>query len=120
MTDDGCGINKQPDSSGVVCAVAIAGSGKHQAWPPTNHIEKLLEEICPNHTYRVKHKLRDHLMMKNFMPSESLDQDMEVDEVPGEGNTTPFLGEDTIMTIYDERPSPGMRRVSNPSLGTLA
>jgi hypothetical protein len=45
---------------------------------------------------------------------------MEVDEVPDEGNTITFLKEDTVMMIYDGRPSPGMCRVSNPSLGTPA
>jgi hypothetical protein len=43
---------------------------------------------------------------------------MEVDEVPDEGNTMPFLEEDAVMTIYNGRPSLGMRRVSDPSLGT--
>jgi hypothetical protein len=45
---------------------------------------------------------------------------MEVNGVPDEGNTIPFLKEDTVMMIYDGRPSPGMCRVSNPSLGTPA
>jgi hypothetical protein len=45
---------------------------------------------------------------------------MEVDKVPNEGDTTPFPREDAVMTIYDGRPSSGMRHVSNPSLGTLA
>jgi hypothetical protein len=45
---------------------------------------------------------------------------MEVDEVPGEGNMTPFLREDVVMMVYDRRPSPVMRHASNPSLGTPA
>jgi hypothetical protein len=44
---------------------------------------------------------------------------MEVDEVPDEGDATPFSREDVVMMIYDGCPSLGMRRVSNPSLGTL-
>jgi hypothetical protein len=44
---------------------------------------------------------------------------MGVDDVPDEGNTTPFPKEDMVMMIYDGRPSLGMCRVSNPSLGTL-
>jgi hypothetical protein len=43
---------------------------------------------------------------------------MEVDEVPYEGDTTPFLGEDAVMMIYDGRPSPGTHRVPNSSIGT--
>jgi hypothetical protein len=89
-------------------------------WPPTDHFEKLLDETCPNHTYPIKHKLGDCGMMKNFMVSGSLAQGMGVDGVPDKGDMTPFLGEYMVMTIYDGRPSSGMRYVSNTSLGTLA
>jgi hypothetical protein len=37
-----------------------------------DYFEKLLEEACPNHTYVVRHKLRDCGMMRNFMASGSL------------------------------------------------
>jgi hypothetical protein len=73
--------------------------------PATDHFEKLLE---------------DYGMMKNFMASGSLTQGMELNEVPDEGDTTPFPGEDVVMTLYDGHPPLGMRRVSNPSPGTLA
>jgi hypothetical protein len=59
-------------------------------------------------------------MMKNFMASVSLARGMEVDEVPDEGDTMTFPGEDVVMAIYDGRPSPGMRRMSNMSLGAPA
>jgi hypothetical protein len=36
---------------------------------PTYHFERLLEEACPNHTYPVKHKLKECDIMKNFMTS---------------------------------------------------
>jgi hypothetical protein len=100
----------------MVRAAAVIGSGKHQARPPTDHFKNLLEETCPNHDYPVKHKLRDYVMMKNFMASRSLARSMEIDE----GDTAPFPGEDMVMMIYDGRPSPGMHRMSNPSLGTPA
>jgi hypothetical protein len=29
----------------MACVVIAAGSGKHQAWPPMDHFEKLLEEV---------------------------------------------------------------------------
>jgi hypothetical protein len=99
-----------------VRAAAVIGSGKHQVRPPTDHFKNLLEETCPNHDYPVKHKLRDYVMMKNFMASRSLARSMEIDE----GDTTPFPGEDMVMMIYDGRPSPGMHRMSNLSLGTPA
>jgi hypothetical protein len=43
---------------------------------------------------------------------------MKVDKVLDEGDTMPFPREDTVMMIYDGRPPPGMRRMSNLSLGT--
>jgi hypothetical protein len=76
--------------------------------------------MCPNHAYPIKHKLRDCGMMKNFMASGSLTRGMEVGEVPDEGGMTHFPREDVIMTIYDGHPSPGVRHVSDLSLGTPA
>jgi hypothetical protein len=101
-------------------AAAVVGSGKRQEWLSTDHFKKLFEEICPNHAYPIKYKLRDCGMMKNFMASRSLTLGVEVNEVPDEGDTTPFLGEGMVMMIYDGHPSSGMCRVSNPSLGTPA
>jgi hypothetical protein len=51
----------------MVRTMAATGSGKRQAQPPTDHFEKLMEETCLNHTYPVKHKLRDYNMIKNLM-----------------------------------------------------
>jgi hypothetical protein len=120
MADDEGDINKQAGSSIVVCVTAIAGSGKHLAWPRTDHFEKLLEDTWPNNTNPIKYKLRDCSMMKNFIASGSLARGMEINEVPNEGDMTPFLREDIVMMIYDGHPSSGMRRVSNLSLGTPA
>jgi hypothetical protein len=50
------------------------------------------------------------------MASGSLTRGMEVDEDPNEGGTTPFPGEDAVMMLYDEQPSPGVHHVSNPGL----
>jgi hypothetical protein len=96
------------------------GRGKHQPWPPTDHFEKLLEEMCPTHAYPIKHKLRDCGMMKNFMASGSLTWGMEVDEVPDEGSATHFPGADVVMVIYDGHPSLGVRHMSDLDPGTLA
>jgi hypothetical protein len=73
MIDNDGGINKQAGNSIILRITVVAGSGKHQARPPTDHFEKLLEDICPNHSYPVKHKLRDCSMMKNFVASGSLE-----------------------------------------------
>jgi hypothetical protein len=37
--------------------------------PQQDHFEKLLEETCSNHTYPIKHKLKDCDMIKNLDPS---------------------------------------------------
>jgi hypothetical protein len=74
-----------------------AHSGKRQAQPPTYHFERLLEEACP-------HKLRDYHMIKNFMMSGSLSQGMELKEIPYRSDTMAFLGEDTVMIVYNEHP----------------
>jgi hypothetical protein len=66
VADSDGGDNKEADSSGVARVVTAAGNSKRLAWPPTDHFERLLEEVCPNHTYPIKHKLRDCGMMKNF------------------------------------------------------
>jgi hypothetical protein len=79
-----------------------------------------LEKTCPNHAYLIKHKLRDCDMMKNFMAKGSLPRGMEADEDPDEGDTMPFPGEDAVMLIYDERPSLGVRHVSDLGPGALA
>jgi hypothetical protein len=86
--------------------MVVVGGSKSQAQPPTNHFKNLLEEICPNHTYPIKHKLRNCSMMKSFMISGSPSWGMKVDEVPDEGDVMPFLEEEVVKTIYDERPSP--------------
>jgi hypothetical protein len=67
--NDDDGINTQVGSSVMACVVAIADSSNRQARSPTNHFEKLLEETCLNHAYRIKHKLRDCGMLKNFIGS---------------------------------------------------
>jgi hypothetical protein len=111
-------LSRQAGGSSVEHTTVVKGSSKCQAWPCTNHLGRLLKETCPNHAYLVKHKLRDCNMMKSFMTSGSLSRGMEVNEVPDEGDATPFPGEEALRTICDEHPSPGRRCVTNPSLGT--
>jgi hypothetical protein len=45
---------------------------KHQAHQLKDHFEKLLKVNYLNHSYPVKHKLKDCTMMKNFMTSGAL------------------------------------------------
>jgi hypothetical protein len=61
--------------------MTAVGSSKCQAQPPTDHFERLLKEACPNHTYPMKHKLRDYDMMKNFLVSGPLTRGIGLDKV---------------------------------------
>jgi hypothetical protein len=99
VADDDAGDNEEAGGSGVALVTTAVGSNKRQARLPINHFERLLEEACPNHTYPIKHKLRDCTMMKNFMVSGSLTRGIGLDEVPDESNMMPFPGEDVFMTI---------------------
>jgi hypothetical protein len=90
VVDGDGGNGKQAGSFSVERVVAAIGSGKCQARLPMDHFEKLLEETCPNHAYPMKYKLKDCDMMKNFMALRSLTRDLEVNEVPNEGDVTPF------------------------------
>jgi hypothetical protein len=69
--------------SGVGHVVTAVCSSKCQAWPPTDHFERLLKEAWPNDAYPIKHKLKDCGMMKNFLISRSLTYGMELDEYLG-------------------------------------
>jgi hypothetical protein len=37
--------------------------------PPTDHVKKLLKEVCPNHAYPIRYNLKDYGMMRSFMTS---------------------------------------------------
>jgi hypothetical protein len=64
--------NEKAGGSNLGCVMTVVHSGRHQAWLPTYHFERLLKEAYPNHAYPIKHKLKDYDMMKNFMTSGSL------------------------------------------------
>jgi hypothetical protein len=66
----------------------------------TDHFERLLKEVYPNHACPVKHKLKNCNMMKNFMVSRSLTQDMKPEEDLGGRDAMPFPRKDAVMTVY--------------------
>jgi hypothetical protein len=104
MADGDGGDNEEVGGSGVAHVATTVGSSKRQARPPTDDFEGLLEEACPNNMYPIKHKLRDYIMMMNFMVSGSLTRGIGLDEVQGKSDMVPFLGEDTVIMIYDGCP----------------
>jgi hypothetical protein len=67
---------KVDDSDKEYVAAAECGF-KSQVRPPTDHFKRLLEAACPNHTYPVKHKLKECAMMKNFLTLEDLTKGKE-------------------------------------------
>jgi hypothetical protein len=83
-----------------------------------DHFESLLEEVCPNHAYAVKHKLWDCSLMKNFMAIGSLSHGTEVGEAPIKDNVMPFPGEDVAMTIFERHPLPEKHHVLDTGMGT--
>jgi hypothetical protein len=101
---------------GVGCVTTVMHNEKRQARSPIYHFKRLLEEACPNHTYPIRHKLKDYDMMKSFMISRSLTWGTELDEDSGRSDMIPFPGEDAVMMVYGGRPPPRRHRMSNLSL----
>jgi hypothetical protein len=91
------------------------GQDKHQVRPPTNYLNMLLEEACPNHAYPIRHKLKDYGMMRSFMTSWSLTRGAELDEALDGSDTMPFPGENAILTVYGGCPPLGRLLMSNLS-----
>jgi hypothetical protein len=106
------------DGSSADHTAEATGYSKRQAQPLKGNFEKLLKQMCPNHTYAIKHKLRDCSLMKRSMIIGSLSRVMEVNEAPIEGDAAPFLGEDAVMMIVGRRPSSEKCRKLDRSTGT--
>jgi hypothetical protein len=82
-----------------------------------DHLEKLLEESCPNHACAIKQKLRDYSLMKSFMATRYLPRSMEVIDAPIEDDEAPFLGGDVVMTVFRRSSPPKKHRALNPRKG---
>jgi hypothetical protein len=100
MTDHNDGNNGEAGGSDMRCILTAAWIDKRQARPPEDHLKILLEEAFPNHPYPIRHKLKDYGMMWNFMASWSLTWGVELDEGLDASDTTPFLEENVVMTVY--------------------
>jgi hypothetical protein len=112
MTD---GNDSEAGDSDVRHISTTARSNKCQARPPTDHFKRLLEEACQNHTYHIRHKLKDCDMMRSFLTSGSLTWGAELDEGPDGSDTMPFPEKNVIMMVYGGCPPSGRRRVSSLS-----
>jgi hypothetical protein len=92
---------------------ATTHSGKRSARVPTDYLKRLLEEACPNHTYPVRHKLKDCGMMRSFMTSGCLTWGAEPDEGPNGSNVWLFPEENAIMTVFKGHPLVGRHHMSS-------
>jgi hypothetical protein len=107
MTSHYDGHGWEVGGSGVRRISTAARSDKRPVRPPRDHFKRLHEEACPNHVYRVRHKLKDCGMMRSFMTSRSLTWDAELDEGPNGSDTMLFPEENTAMMVYVGRPHQG-------------
>jgi hypothetical protein len=90
-------------------------AGGFDVRPPTDHVKKLLKEVCPNHAYPIRYKLKDYGMMRSFMTSGYFTWGMELNEGSDGSDTMPFPEENAVMTVYKGRPPSRRCRVSNLS-----
>jgi hypothetical protein len=61
------GDNDKDASNSDEELIAIAERDfKRQARQSADHLEKLLDATYPNHTYRIRHKLKECTMVKNY------------------------------------------------------
>jgi hypothetical protein len=75
------------------------------------HFEKLLKVTCPNHSYPIKHKLKNYTMMKKFMTSGAFSKGRKLEGDLGRKGAAPIPREVEVMTIFDRfHPAPGTLR----------
>jgi hypothetical protein len=97
----GHGDDHSWEAGGSIMGHASAAMYSIKCWEgtPTDHFKRLLEEVCPNHAYPIRHKLKDCVIMRSFMTSRSLTWGTRLDEGPDRNDATSFPEENAIMTI---------------------
>jgi hypothetical protein len=73
---------------------------KRQVRHPSDHFENFLEATCPNHTYPVRHKLKECTMMKNCMTTGTFSRGKKPEGDPMGKAVASFLEEKAVMSIY--------------------
>jgi hypothetical protein len=81
--------------------VAAERNIKRQTRPPKkDHFKKLLEATCLHHSYPIKHKLKDHAMMKKFMTAGTFSKGNRSEgDLEGKG-VTPLPRETEVMAVF--------------------
>jgi hypothetical protein len=77
---------------------------KWQASLPTDHFEKLPQANCPNHSYPIRHKLKECTMMKNYMTTRTFAKAKKPEGDSMGKVAAPFPEENAVMSIYDGSP----------------
>jgi hypothetical protein len=65
-----------------------------------DHFKKLLKATCPNHTYPVKHKLKECTVMKNYMTMRNQARNKKPEGDSTVKAAAPFLEEKAVLSIY--------------------
>jgi hypothetical protein len=78
---------------------------KRQARLHADYFEKLLEATCPNHTYPVRHKLKEYIMMMNYMTTRIFARGKKPEGDPT-GKATAFFPEKKVVISIYGGPSP--------------
>jgi hypothetical protein len=78
---------------------------KRQAWQPADHFENLLMDTFPNHAYPVRHKLKEYIMINNYMTTRAFTNDKKPEGDLAGKAAIPFPEEKAAMSIYG-RPAP--------------
>jgi hypothetical protein len=81
-------------------AATVENDSMCQAWQPADHFKNLLEATSPNHTYPVRHKLKECTMMKNCMTTWTFAKGKKPDGDSTGKVVTPFPEEKVVMSIY--------------------
>jgi hypothetical protein len=97
--DEG-GNDKELDDSDEELITAVERDFKLQVRQPANHFEKLLEVTCPNHTYPIRHKLKECPMMKNYMTMGDFAKGKKPEGDSVGKATAPFPEGKVVMLIY--------------------
>jgi hypothetical protein len=92
--------DKDANDSDEELMAAIEHDFKHQARLPVDHFEELLEATCLNHTYPIKHKLKECTMMKNYMTMGNLARNKKPEGDSAVKAGAPFPEEKAVMSIY--------------------
>jgi hypothetical protein len=95
------------------CTSTTMCSGRRSTRTPIDYFKRLLEETCPNHTYPIRHKLKDYDMMRIIMTSLSLTWGAEPNKGPDGSDAAPFPKENTVMTVFGGCPLMGRHRMSS-------